>query len=35
MRRPGIVYDLWNMHDDVAASMPEGVVALALGSEQV
>ena len=35
MRRPGIVYDLWNMHDDVAASMPEGVVALALGSEKV
>jgi UDP-N-acetyl-D-mannosaminuronate dehydrogenase len=35
MRRPGIVYDLWNMHDDVVASMPEGVVALALGSEQV
>jgi UDP-N-acetyl-D-mannosaminuronic acid dehydrogenase len=34
MRRPGIVYDLWNMHDDVAASMPEGVMALALGSEQ-
>ena len=35
MRRPGIVYDLWNMHDDVAASMPEGVIALALGSEQI
>jgi UDP-N-acetyl-D-mannosaminuronic acid dehydrogenase len=35
MRRPGIVYDLWNMHDDVAESMPDGVVALALGSERV
>lgn len=35
MNRPGIVYDLWNMHDDVAASMPTGVVALALGGERV
>ncbi|MGE0700385.1 MAG: nucleotide sugar dehydrogenase [Hyphomicrobiaceae bacterium] len=35
MRRPGIVYDLWNMHDDIADSMPEGVVALALGSERI
>ena len=35
MRRPGIVYDLWNMHDDVAASMPDGVVALTLGSEKI
>ncbi len=35
MRRPGIVYDLWNLHDDVSEAMPEGVVALALGSERV
>jgi len=35
MRRPGIVYDLWNLHDDAADSMPEGVVALALGAERV
>jgi UDP-N-acetyl-D-mannosaminuronic acid dehydrogenase len=35
MNCPGIVYDLWNMHDDVAEAMPEGVIALALGSEQL
>jgi UDP-N-acetyl-D-mannosaminuronic acid dehydrogenase len=35
MNRPGIVYDLWNLHDDVDQAMPEGVVALALGSERV
>jgi UDP-N-acetyl-D-mannosaminuronic acid dehydrogenase len=35
MNRPGIVYDLWNMHDDVAEAMPEGVIALALGSEEI
>ncbi len=33
MNRPGIVYDLWNMHDDVGEAMPQGVAALALGSE--
>lgn len=35
MHRPGIVYDLWNMHDDIMDSMPDGVVALALGSERL
>jgi UDP-N-acetyl-D-mannosaminuronic acid dehydrogenase len=35
MNRPGLVYDLWNMHDDVASAMPTGVVALALGSENI
>jgi len=35
MNRPGIVYDLWNMHDDVDEAMPEGVVAVALGSERI
>ena len=35
MSRPGIVYDLWNMHDDVDASMPDGVIAFALGSERL
>jgi UDP-N-acetyl-D-mannosaminuronic acid dehydrogenase len=33
MHRPGIVYDLWNMHDDIMDSMPAGIVALALGNE--
>lgn len=33
MNRPALVYDLWNMHDDAAEAMPEGVTALALGSE--
>jgi UDP-N-acetyl-D-mannosaminuronic acid dehydrogenase len=35
MNRPGIVYDLWNMHDDVNGAMPEGVIALSLGNERV
>jgi UDP-N-acetyl-D-mannosaminuronic acid dehydrogenase len=35
MNRPGIVYDLWNMHDDVDQAMPQDVVALALGSERL
>lgn len=35
MNRPGLVYDLWNMHDDVDAAMPDGVIALALGAERV
>lgn len=34
MARPGIIYDYWNMHDDVRESMPAGVRYLALGSEQ-
>jgi UDP-N-acetyl-D-mannosaminuronic acid dehydrogenase len=33
MARPGIVYDFWNLFDDVAVSMPDGVVYLGLGSE--
>lgn len=33
MRRPGMVYDFWNLYDDLGASMPEGVVYLGLGSE--
>lgn len=35
MRRPGIVYDLWNLHDDITESMPDGVVALSLGNEML
>lgn len=35
MARPGIVYDYWNMHDDVDASMPVGVRYVALGSERI
>lgn len=35
MHRPGIIYDLWNMHNDLADSMPKGIVALSLGSERV
>lgn len=34
MKQPGIVYDMWNMHDDVDASMPDGVQCVALGSER-
>lgn len=33
MHRPGIVYDLWNMHDDIMGSMPAGIVTLELGNE--
>ena len=33
MHSPGIVYDYWNMHDDVDDSMPPGIVYMALGSE--
>jgi UDP-N-acetyl-D-mannosaminuronic acid dehydrogenase len=33
MRRPGIVYDLWNMFDDVARSMPADLHYVGLGSE--
>lgn len=33
MRRPGVIYDFWNMHDDVAVAMPPGIDSLALGSE--
>jgi UDP-N-acetyl-D-mannosaminuronic acid dehydrogenase len=35
MARPGIVYDLWNMHDIAADAMPEGVIALSLGGERL
>jgi UDP-N-acetyl-D-mannosaminuronic acid dehydrogenase len=35
MNKPGIVYDLWNMHDDIDDAMPKDVLALALGSERV
>lgn len=35
MNRPGIVYDLWNMHDDISSSMPQGIVALSLGNERI
>jgi UDP-N-acetyl-D-mannosaminuronic acid dehydrogenase len=31
----GIVYDFWNLYDDVAASMPDTVTYLSLGSENV
>lgn len=33
MNRPSIVYDLWNMYDDIEMAMPEGVLAIALGAE--
>ncbi len=33
MKSPAIVYDLWNMYDDVSASMPEGILAISLGAE--
>jgi UDP-N-acetyl-D-mannosaminuronic acid dehydrogenase len=33
MNRPALVYDLWNMYDDVGAAMPEGVLAISLGAE--
>jgi UDP-N-acetyl-D-mannosaminuronic acid dehydrogenase len=35
MNRGGIVYDFWNLYDDVAASMPAHVTYLALGSENI
>ncbi|MGL4635964.1 MAG: nucleotide sugar dehydrogenase [Beijerinckiaceae bacterium] len=35
MNRPGIVYDLWNMHDNMAEEMPEGITGLALGNERL
>ena len=35
MSRPSIVYDLWNMHGDVSMSMPEGIIELGLGRENV
>lgn len=35
MNNPGIVYDLWNMHDDLRDAMPDNMVAIALGSENI
>lgn len=35
MKSPAIVYDFWNMFDDVADSMPAGVCYMPLGSENV
>ncbi|MGL6042364.1 MAG: nucleotide sugar dehydrogenase, partial [Sandaracinobacteroides sp.] len=35
MNRPGIVYDLWNMHDNMSNEMPEGIVGLTLGTERL
>lgn len=35
MRKPGIIYDFWNLHDNLEMNMPEGVRYLALGSEKV
>jgi len=35
MRGPGIVYDLWNMHEDASESMPSGIASLSLGNEKV
>jgi UDP-N-acetyl-D-mannosaminuronic acid dehydrogenase len=35
MHRPGVVYDYWNLYDDVAASMPTDIAYLRLGSERV
>lgn len=34
MNRPGLVYDFWNMYDDIDDSMPDGVEYWALGSER-
>ncbi|MEM9734301.1 MAG: nucleotide sugar dehydrogenase [Pseudomonadota bacterium] len=33
MKKPSIVYDLWSMHDDAADTVPDGVISIALGSE--
>ncbi len=35
MNKHGIVYDFWNLYDDVAAAMPDGRMYLSLGSETV
>jgi UDP-N-acetyl-D-mannosaminuronic acid dehydrogenase len=35
MQRPGVVYDLWNMHDSMHEQMPEGVIGLTLGNERL
>lgn len=34
MHRPGVVYDYWNLYDDVSGSMPADVTYLGLGSEK-
>lgn len=33
MRRPSVIYDFWNLFDDVTETMPLGVTYLALGAE--
>jgi UDP-N-acetyl-D-mannosaminuronic acid dehydrogenase len=35
MRRPGIIYDFWNLYDDVREAMPLGLTYLSLGAEQI
>ena len=35
MSKPGIIYDYWNLHDDVQPSMPEGVAYMTLGAESL
>jgi UDP-N-acetyl-D-mannosaminuronic acid dehydrogenase len=34
MNRPGLVYDFWNMYEDIEDHMPEGRVYMAFGSER-
>lgn len=34
MNSPGVIYDIWNMHDDIGASMPNDIVGMALGAEK-
>ena len=35
MSRPGLIYDYWNMHDEIDEAMPEGVLYMALGRENL
>lgn len=35
MAAPGVVYDYWNLHDDIADTMPDGVAYLGLGREKI
>jgi len=34
MNRPALIYDFWNLYEDVQETLPHGVESLALGSEQ-
>jgi len=35
MRRPGIIYDLWNLHHEADKAIPPEIVYLALGNERL